>query len=121
MDYKLLAERRVDSFDRMLFAMRQIISNCMFQIDKDDKLKANVLVERLDLVEMVSEHISTRTYNLVTKENELVINEAHFRKCLDVLSNIKQELNFILNKAGLIFRKGEEINVDDFMKSVYEG
>jgi len=113
--------RRVEGFDRMIFALRQIISNCMFQIDKDDKDKIKRLVERIDLVESLSDGISTTVTNDVTKESELKINEEHFRKCLDILSNVKEELHVLLNHAGLIFRRGEETDIDEFMKSVYEG
>lgn len=113
--------RRVDGFDRMIFSLRQIISNCMFQIEKEDKEKVNELIERIDLIESLSDGISTTMRNDVTKETELRINEEHFRKCLDALSDIKEKLNFYLNKAGLIFRKGEETNLDEFAKSIYEG
>jgi len=113
--------RRVDGFDRMIFALRQIITNCMFAIEKEDKEKVNKIVERIDNVEKYSDGICTITTNDVTKEVALRINEEHFGKCLDILSNVKEELHFILNRAGLIFRKGEETDLDEFMKSVYEG
>lgn len=116
-----IAHRRVDGFDRMIFALRQIISNCMFQIDKDDKDKVEELIERIDFVESKAENIATTFTNDVTKEDELKINEEHFRNCLDTLSDIKKQLHFYLNRAGLIFRKGEETDLDEFMKSVYEG
>jgi len=113
--------RRVDGFDRMIFALRQIISNCMFQIETEDIEKVKALVERIDLVESFSDAIANTLKNDVTKETELRINEAHFMRCLDILSDIKEQLHKYLNKAGLIFRKGEETDLDEFMKSVYEG
>jgi hypothetical protein len=113
--------KRVEGFDRLMFSLRQIISNCMFQIDTEDKTKIKELVDRIDLVESVAEGISTIVKNDVTKEEILKINEEHFRTCLDSLSNIKEDLHFILNRAGLIFRRGEETDIDEFMKSVYEG
>ena len=119
--FEEIPQRRVDGFDRMIFALRQIISNCMFQIDKDDKDKVNRLVERIDAVESRAGGIATEFTNGVTHETQLTINEEHFRKSLDILSNIKEELHYVLNKAGLIFRRGEETNLDEFMKSVYEG
>jgi hypothetical protein len=113
--------KRVEGFDRLMFSLRQIISNCMFQIEREDKDKIKALVERIDLVESFSDGICDITKNDVTKESELKINDIHFRKLLDILTNIKEELHFILNRAGLIFRKGEETDLDEFMKSVYEG
>ena len=119
--YEEIPHKRVEGFDRMIFALRQIISNCMFQIDRDDLDKVNRLVGRIDTVESRAGAIATEFTNGVTHERELKINEEHFRKSLDVLSDVKQDLHSILNKAGLIFRRGEETNLDEFMKSIYEG
>jgi DNA-directed RNA polymerase subunit F len=120
LDMRTITQNRIDGFDRLIFAERQIIQNCMFQIDREDRDRTQRLVDRLNLVEGVANGIVSEMINDVTKETELRINEPHFRKCLDVLSNIKEELHFILNKSGLIFRKSDETNLDDFMKSVYE-
>ena len=120
--YHEVPHKRVEGFDRMMFALRQIISNCMFQITKDDIDKMKRLVERIDLVESVSDGISNTVTNDVTKETVLRINEEHFRKCLDILSEIKQELHSLLNHAGLIFRLDTDtMDLDQFMSSVYEG
>ena len=116
-----IAHNRVEGFDRMMFVLRQTISNTMFKIDRDDKEKVQKLIERLDLVESVADGIASDMVNDVTKEHELRINEDHFRRCLDVLTDIKQQLNSCLNKAGLIFRQSEETDLDEFMRSVYEG
>jgi len=113
--------KRVEGFDRMMFAIRQIVSNCMFQIEKQDKEKMKLLVERLDRVESYSDGIANTVTNDVTKESELRINEHHFRNLLDILGNIKQELHELLNHAGLIFRRDGATDIDDFFKSVYEG
>lgn len=113
--------KRVEGFERLMFALRQVTSNCMFQIEKDDRKNAEELIKRVDQVESFSSGICDVVKNDVTKESILRINEEHFRKCLDILSDVKQDLNSILNRAGLIFRKGEETDLDDFLKSVYEG
>lgn len=114
--------RRVDGFDRMLFALRQLMSNCMFAIkDKKDRELAGLILTRIDNVEKYSDAIANETHNSVTKENELIINEEHFRKCLDTLSQIKEEVNFILDRAGLIFRHDEGMDLDDIMNSIIDG
>lgn len=113
--------KRVDGIDRMIYSLRQIISNCMFQIEKEDKPKMMELVARIDLVESYSGAISTTLKNDVTKETELRINEKHFRICLDILSNIKEELHSLLNHAGLIFRRDEGTDLEEFMKDFYQG
>lgn len=114
--------RRVDGFDRMLFALRQLMSNCMFAIkDKKDKEIAQLIVDRIDNVEKFADGIANETHNSVTKENELIINEEHFRKCLDTLTQLKQEVHFLLDRAGLIFRHDEGMDLDDIMNSIIDG
>ena len=59
--------------------------------------------------------------NDVTKETELRINEDHFIKCFDILRAIKDELNFPINRAGLIFKASDTMDIDEIMKSIEEG
>lgn len=121
-DYKELPYKRVESFDRMLHSLKQLISNCQFAIkkDKDKKILEN-LSERLENVEKVKDRIAKEVTNDITKEVDLQINNEHFNNCFNVLRSIKQEINVILNDAGLIFKAGETLDLDDFMKSVEEG
>lgn len=114
--------RRVDAFEKFIFHLRQLIGNCKFAIEKglDEKIIAQFL-DRIDQVDEVGDGIADNFINDVTKETELKINEEHFKKCFTILQNIKNELNFPVNRAGLIFRQGEELNLDEIMRSVEEG
>jgi len=117
-----ISYRRVDALERVLFSMKQLIGNCNFAIDKgnDEKL-IKTFMERIRNVEGVFSGIATELRNEVTKETELRINEGHFNKCFDVLREIKDELNFPINRAGLIFRQGDELDLDAIMRSLEEG
>ena len=114
--------RRVEAFERMLFTLRQLIGNCRFSIEKgaDEKTIAG-MIERIDQVEAVSDGIASKFINDITKEDELKINEEHFRRCFDVLRAIKDELNFPINRAGLIFRQSDEMDLDKIMNDIIEG
>jgi uncharacterized protein Yka (UPF0111/DUF47 family) len=116
-----IVENRIFAFNRMKFAIKQVTSNCMFKIEQKDRTRVSEMMERIKKVEKVADGIYKSYYNHVTKEEKIIINEEHFKKCLEVLSDIKEKLFSILNRAGLIFRKGEETDLEDFMKSVYEG
>lgn len=121
-DENMIAYRRVEGFERMLFSLRMLIGNCRFSIEKgaDEKTIAG-MIERIDLVETFADGIASKFVNDVTKEEELRINEDHFRKCFDVLRNIKDELNFPINRAGLIFRQSDEMDLDKIMNDIVEG
>lgn len=117
-----LPYKRVEGFERMLQSLKQLISNCSFAVKKeeDKKLIASFL-ERIENVDKVRNGIATEVKNELTKEVGLQINEEHFSKCFKVLQAIKQEVNFPINDAGLIFRAGETLDLDDFMRSLEEG
>lgn len=116
-------ERRVEYFHKFIFHLRQLIGNCKFAIEKggyDEKLIKNY-EDRIEQIEEVSDGISDIFINDVTKEEELRINQKHFAKCFNILREIKDDLNFPINRAGLIFRQGDELDLDAVMRSVEDG
>lgn len=119
---EFIPHRRVEYFQKLIFHLKQLIGNCKFSIERgyDEKLIASYS-ERIDAVEEVSDGIATTFTNDVTKEEELRINEGHFKKCFKVLQEIKDDLNFPVNRAGLIFRQGDELDLDAVMRSIEDG
>jgi hypothetical protein len=121
-EFSEIPYKRVEGFERMLQSLKQLISNCKFAIKKDkDKEKITDFEKRLKIVEEVKKGIAREITNDLTKEIELQIHEEHFKKCFEVLQRIKEELNIPVNDAGLIFKAGETLDLDDFMKSLEEG
>lgn len=120
--YDVIADKRVESFEKFIFHLKQLIGNCHFSIEKgyDEKLIAS-FIERINNVEKVQDGIATRHFNDVSKEEILSINDEHFNRCFSILQSIKDELNFPINRAGLIFRQGDELNLDEIMKSIEQG
>ena len=120
--YEEIPYKRVEAFEKFIFHLRQLIGNCKFAIEKglDEKI-INQIEERIDQVDAVGDGIASHFFNDVTKENSLIINEAHFKKCFRILQNVKDELNFPVNRAGLIFRQGEELDLDMIMRSIEDG
>lgn len=119
---EVIPYKRVEALNRVLFDLRQVIGNCRFSIDeKKDKEYVVSYLERIDNVENNMKFIAEEKENAVTHEHSLEINEEHFRKCTDVLRNVKDELNFAINRAGLIFRHDDSIDLDSVMRSIVEG
>ena len=121
-DFQEIPYRRVEAFERFIFHLRQLIGNCKFAIEKglDEKI-IDQFENRIDQVDAVGDGIASQFFNDVTKENSLVINEDHFKKCFKILQNVKDELNFPVNRAGLIFRQGETLDLDAIMRNIEEG
>jgi hypothetical protein len=121
-DYSLIPQRRYEAIDRVVFILRQLIGNCMFSIEHgSDEKVVNGLLVRVQNVENVLDGCADWSRNDVTKEDLLVINEQHFRKCLNILRSIKDELNFPLNRASLIFKQSDEMDLDKIMQDIVEG
>lgn len=118
----MIPQRRVESFEKLIFHLDQLIGNCRFSIEKgEDEKLVNALRDRIKNVEDYSVGIADVLFNDITKEEQIKINEEHFKKCLNILRNIKDELNFPINRAGLIFRQSDEMDLDKIMNEIVEG
>ena len=119
---EFIPHRRIEYFELFIFHLKQLIGNCDFAIEKgyDEKLVRS-FEERIAQIEEVSDGISTTFTNEITKEEELRINEKHFKICFKILQEIKNELNFPLNRASLIFKRSEEMNLDEVMRGFEDG
>ena len=116
-----IAQNRVDAMSRIPFLLRQLIGNCQFTLERKNKKLIDNFTWQIDRVESVLDGISFFTINDITKESFLDINELHFRKCFNILRKVKDDLNTPLDEAGLIFRKTEEVDLNDLMRNVVEG
>jgi len=120
--YEEVPYKRVEGFEKFIFHLKQLIGNCKFSIERglDEKI-IDQFIERIDNVEKVADGIADNFVNDVTKETQLKIHEDHFKRCFDTLQLIKNELNFPINRAGLIFRQGEELDLDEIMRTIEQG
>lgn len=117
-----IAKRRQEGIHRIVTTLRQLLGNVKFAITgKFEQEKIERYLERIEAVEDVLDGIMSVEENYITHEMNLVINELHFRKCMKVLSKIKDEINFPINKAGLIFRKDSDIDLDKLMSDIVQG
>jgi hypothetical protein len=118
----MIPQRRVESFEKMIFHLKQLIGNCRFSIEKgDDEKIIEYFHIRIKNIEEVSDGVADWKINDVTKENYLEINYKHFKKCFDILRSIKDELNFPLDRSGLIFKHSDEMDLDKIMNDIVMG
>lgn len=119
---EFIPHRRLEYFQKFIFHLKQLIGNCKFAIEKgyDEKLIKHY-EDRIEQVENVADGVASTFTNEVTKEEELKINEKHFKTCFKILQEIKDDLNFPVNRAGLIFRQGDELDLDAVMRQIEDG
>lgn len=120
-DHSTLSRRREEAIKRFLSTLRQLLGNVKFALKKDDRPKVTVYLDRIENVESVINGVSFIEENMITKEIDLCINEHHFGVCMKVLQTIKDEINFPINDAGLIFKGSDEIDLDKIMNDIVEG
>ena len=120
-DQNYLNKRRCEAIERFILTLRQLLGNVYFALRKDDFAGVNSDLERVkQLQEYLPNLYSTKT-DEVSKEIIFEINEVLFKKIHLILQEIKDKINTPLNKAGLIFRPTEEIDLDKIMAEIIDG
>lgn len=116
-----IALKRKDGLNRFASTLRQLIGNVKFSIRKEDRPRIIDMEARIMTVENFLEDILNSKQNMITHENEMRINESHFQTCFRILRDIKVDINVPLNKAGLIFKQSEEVDLDAMMNQIISG
>lgn len=112
--------KRVEGMDRLIFELKQVIGNCKFSIEKLSATRLDALIERIDNVEKVMDGIAELKKDYIRNEDILEINEEHFKVCFKIIRAVKDELNFLLNEAGLIFKLNDSVDIDDMLDTIAE-
>ena len=117
----ILNERRIEALNRLITMLKQIIDNVDFAIKKSDRPKLKSLNDRLEQVKRTMPKIASNEVDLVTHDSELIINEILFNTCLEILRKVKTEMNLPINKAGLIFKVSDEVDIENMMNEIIHG
>ena len=120
-DENAISKRREEALQRVISTLRQLLGNVKFAIKKEDIKKIDEYSADIEYVESVVDGISNIEENMITHETVLKINKAHFDNCMSVLQRIKDEINFPINSAGLIFRGSDEVDLDKITREIIEG
>ena len=119
-DSEGLAKRRIEGFQRYIFSLKQLIGNVKFALKKEGINSSKYYMERIDNIESYMDGIFREDENEVTHEVNIIINEDLFKKCMIILKQIKDDFNIPMNKAGLIFRETDEVDLDKIMREIAE-
>lgn len=118
---EMVPHRRVEALTRLKDNIVQLISNVKFAIKDEDEYKFEALRGRVNLIEEMLDAICYMAEDQVSHQKQLMINEFWFKKMLAEMQDIKENINFPINNAGLIFRKSDEMNFDELLKDIAEG
>lgn len=120
-DQNYLNKRRCEALERFISALRQLLGNVYFALRKEDFEGVNSDLERVKTLQTYLPDLYKSTTDEISKEVLFEINEGLFQTMLLILQEIKDKINTPLNKAGLIFRPTEEIDLDKIMKEIIDG
>ena len=121
LDQNTLNKRRETALFRYISTLRQLLGNVKFAIRVDDHPKIKVFQADIDEVDKYSAGVSYTETNQISHETILVINEEHMRNLVTVLQQIKNDINVPINKAGLIFKGSDEVDLDKIMAEIEAG
>ena len=114
-------KRRFEAIERFLSTLIQLLGNVHFALKKEDFKKIDDYLARLkQLPEFIPQLYDHKDADRINDE-KFDLNEDLFKKILLILQEIKDQINIPLNKAGLIFRPTEEIDLDKIMDEIVSG
>lgn len=116
-----IPRRREDALHRTMTTLKLLIGNVEFAMKKKDRPTLEYYKRRIAQVEDFIGGVSRQEENMITHEKLLVINEEHFKNCFRALQVIKNDINFPINSAGLIFRESDEIDLDKIEEEIIKG
>lgn len=121
-DPATISKIRVEALYRIYHTLAQVMGNSRFAIRaKKDKVILSFMTARLTNIEPYLETIASVRLNHITHEEHIEIHEEQFRNVFNIVKELKDELNTILDNASIIFRKGEELDIESIMRDVEEG
>ena len=120
-DNNQLKKRRVEGLQRLHSTIKQLLGNVLFALKKSDQSTVRALVDRVKNIEEFIPKAFEEKEDLINHSVTFEINEDVFNKLIEILQDVKDQLNTPLNNAGLIFRPSEEIDLDKIMSEIIEG
>lgn len=116
-----IKKRRVEALQRFHSTIKQLLGNVLFALRKEDQPTVRSYLSRIKTVDEFLSKTFEIKQDIVSHEDQFEINEDLFNKIMEILQDIKDNLNTPLNNAGLIFRPTEEVDLDKIMNEIVEG
>lgn len=116
-----IKKRRMESLERTIFTIGILIEGTEFAIKKQDKPTYERWEEKLDFYSSLIPKLYRQEEGDNLNDDLFEIDEIKFIKILKSLRKIRKEIFYPLNRAGLIFRQSEEVDLDKIKKGIIEG
>jgi len=85
-----IKKRRVEGLERLHSTIKQLLSNVLFSMKKDDVTKIKDLIGRVDSAGEFIPKMFDEKEDVINHEITFEINEELFKKILEILSDVKE-------------------------------
>ena len=116
-----IKKRRIDGLIRYRSVFRQVLGNVLFSIKSKDRDYLNYMIKRTENLEDYIGECFDSKEDLVNHEENFTIYEEKFKYIFKTIQDLKDQLNFALDRANLIFKSSQEIDLDKIMDEIVEG
>ena len=116
-----LDKRRADAVKRYWQKLRQIVADSLFKVKVADREKAQEIHEWLKDIPQYFEGLLSINTDGITHEDKIKVNEEFLKLLIDQLVEKKQEYLYILDRAGLIFREVDDVDLDKLTSEFVHG
>jgi len=114
-------KRRADAVKRYWQKLRQIVADTLFKVKFKDKEEAQTTLTYLQKIPPFFDALLSVNSDTINHEDKIKVNEEFLITLLDKLVEKKQAYLSILDKAGLIFRETDEVNLDQMTSEFVQG
>lgn len=112
---------RIQATKRLHATLSMIITNTIKLIKKNDVKTLQTHKRQLDIAEELFDELQIETNDQRTGTYIIKVNEKFFHNFLAELVRIKESIVEILNAAGLIFPKSEEMDLSTIKENYKDG
>lgn len=114
-------KRRAEAVKRYWQKLKQIVSDTLFKVKKEDRSEAEIIYEWLLKLPKYFDGLLTLKTNTVSNEDSIEVNEEFLIEMLNKLAEAKKRYLFILDRTGLIFRQSDEVDLEKLMNDYVHG
>lgn len=114
-------KRRAEAVKRYWQKLRQIVADTLFKVKVADRENAKTIHNYLKNIPKFFDALLDVRGDSVNHDDQIQVNEEFLTILLDKLVEKKQEYLYILDRAGLIFRETDEVDLDKMTNEFVHG
>lgn len=113
--------RRAEAVKRYWQKLKQIIEDTRFKVKKEDRNIADDIHEAIISYRQYFDKLILQNIDDVNHDDQIRVNEQLLTLVLDALVDKKSQYQYVLDRAGLIFKKSADVDLDKIKEQFVHG